>query len=272
MNMQSRADRDGKVLTLSDVFDAFLKTYETDSSRRLADLQLSSLVYGEGQCKTLTALDVEFDRLARELCDGSGGVYDDAANVLLASRYQEVIRKGNLALWEKAAESMPYTLEEWKEAVKMAYAINQTKAAAARLHPTRGGYPSRGPSAFPSSSSSSSFTTHRTAPVAVQHVQTQREQTEGERETHQWERQEGEEESAAPHEQVQQIRATTNRSMNKAADGRRWGDHLTSDQRSRLMKQGKCWLCYQHGHMASQCSDKDKAGARRPPTSKDLNL
>lgn len=265
MNLQSRADRDGRALTLTEVFDAFLKTYESDSSRRLADLQLSSLVYGEGQCKTLTALDVEFDRLARELCDGSGGVYDDAANILLASRYQEVVRKGNLALWEKAAESMPYTLEEWKEAVKMAYAISQTKAAAAKLYPTRGGYPSR--SAFPTSSTSSSFSSHRPASVAVQHVQAQGGQTEAETETYQ----EGEEELNAPPEQIQQIKAKTARPMNKATDGRRWGDHLSSDQRSRLMKQGKCWLCYQRGHVASRCPDKDKAGTRRQPTSEDLN-
>ena len=271
MNLQSRAARDSKVLTLAEVFDAFLKTYESDSTRRLADLQLSSLVYGEGQCKTLAALDVEFDRLARELCDGSSGVYEDAANVLLASRYQEVIRRGNIALWEKAAESLPYTLEEWKEAVKMAYAINQTKAAAARLHPTRVGYHSR--STTPTFSSSSSTTFHRPASVAVQHVQVEKGQSEADTDTHHWERQEGEEEPRTSSEQLQQIQARTNRPTTRTSEGRRWGDHLTPDQRSRLMRQGKCWLCYQRGHVASRCPDKeDKTAARRQPTSEDLNL
>lgn len=262
MNLSEAAVRRGMVLTLELVFQEFIDQYYTDNGLHLADLELSTLTYGKGQCKTLQATNNEFDRLAADMCRGRE--YNEATDLLLASRYQKVIRDGNFALWDKANDGQPTTLAEWKEAVKRAYAAAQRREAAYNAGSNGGrshfnpNYRASSNSHSPSSSSSSSS---RPAMASAQHVQARASESDEKGDT--WERQEGEEPSAVQSEQLQQVKTRP--------DGKRlFGSHLTHDQRIRLAKAKKCWICYKAGHIAPDCPAKDK-GAPRKPTDADLN-
>jgi hypothetical protein len=264
MNLSEAANRKGIVLTLELIFQEFMDQYYTDNGLPLADLELSALRYGKGQCKTLQATNNEFDRLAADLCRGRE--YNEATDLLLASRYQQVIRDGNFALWDKANDAQPTTLDEWKEAVKRAYAAAQRKEAAlgysaasnaSRTHFNPNYRASSNSHSSPSSSSSAS----RPAMASVQHVQARPSESDEKGVT--WERQEGEQPLAVQSEQLQQVKTRP--------DGKRlFGSHLTHDQRLRLARAKKCWICYKPGHIAPDCAAKDK-GVPRKPTEADLN-
>ena len=126
-NFQDQEAAAGRLLTLQDVFDEFMRTYHGGVSEKLAEQQLNSLVYGKGECRDLVGLDSAFDRLALELYPGSET--SKAAVSLLARIYSEAIRRGDEELWEKAMDAQPSTLEEWKVAVQNAYVIIETKKA-----------------------------------------------------------------------------------------------------------------------------------------------
>jgi hypothetical protein len=254
----------GEQLTLEALFAQFVIKYVSVFNSETADLRLCSLMYLEGKCKDLNATEVEFDSLASEMCQGAEH-YDGATNLLLASRYQEVIRKGDPDLWAKAAQMAPRprTLDEWKEAVKSALAIRQMTSSASRQHAARNNPPQR--NSFSSSSSSSSSPSSRPVTAVVQNVQARAGDADEKGET--WERQEGEEQPSGQPEQLQQVKARPGPN-----DKPRYGSHLTHDQRVRLGQAKKCWICYTVGHMAAQCPDKNKAGVPRKPTDADLNL
>ena len=93
-----------------------------------AEDMLKRLVYGQGECKDLSATDSEFDRLAEELYPG--WETQEAARRLLAVRYADIIRRGDIVLWEKAMDLQPNTVNEWKAAAQTAYAILEKKKAA----------------------------------------------------------------------------------------------------------------------------------------------
>ena len=104
-NFQDQEAAAGRLLTLQDVFDEFMRTYHGGVSEKLAEQQLNSLVYGKGECRDLVGLDSAFDRLALELYPGSET--SKAAVSLLARIYSEAIRRGDEELWEKAMDAQP---------------------------------------------------------------------------------------------------------------------------------------------------------------------
>jgi hypothetical protein len=250
--MLTRAERESRQLTLQVVFDVFVKTYEGGLSQRMAEQQLNSLVYGKGDCKDLNATDNEFDRLSQELYPGAED--STAAIALLAHCYSEIIRRGDEELWEKAMDVQPHTVDEWKAAVQNAYTVIETKKA----RQGRGradGHRVEGRTSFYSKPTPSTSASRGGAAVQVQQVE--------HGETSQGlgrERREGESESG-DEEELQQA---------KAKKTQRSGSHLTYEQRTQLMKAGKCWTCYQKGHMAVECPQKGKTGYPRKPTVEDL--
>ena len=104
-NVRNRAESEGRVLTLQDYFDDFVKTYEGALSQLTAQQQLKSLVYKKDPCRDLTATDNEFDKLAMRLYPGAQT--SEAAISLLASLYSDTIRRGDIELWEKAMDAQP---------------------------------------------------------------------------------------------------------------------------------------------------------------------
>lgn len=260
MNLMGKAERENRMLTLAELFESFIDTYEPDNGPVLADIELSSMTYGVGQCKSLASTDNEFDRLAFVMTRGQ--VYNEATDLLLASRYQDVIRRGHFEMWEMATLSTPITLDQWKAAVRKAHAVLQTRAAVrGSSGRSNNNYHQRGP--FHSSSSSSSSSSSKPAPTAVvQNVSTYGKGTVEPKET--FERMEGEQEPVGQSEELQQIQA-------KANAKRRWNPHLTHPQRVKLQELKKCWICYEAGHMAGQCPNANKPGIPRKPTDADLN-
>jgi hypothetical protein len=257
-NFTKRAEREGRQLTLQDYFDAFVRTYEGGLAQKMAEQKLNALVYGKGECKDLTAMENEFDRLAQELYPGAEE--SPAATSLLARIYSDAIRRGDEELWEKAMDAQPSTLDEWKAAVQNAYIVIETKKAHHRSargdrQETRVSYYSR---SSPSSGTSSSSFVARRGDHTVQVKKAGVEEDSSDQ-------QELEDE-----EEVQKVdvSSTSRPAFNSTRE--RLGSHLTFKARERLKELDKCWNCLQKGHRAFDCVHKGKPGYPRKPTAEDL--
>jgi hypothetical protein len=257
-NFRIRAERERRQLTLQDVFDGFVRTYEGGLAQKMAEQKLNALVYGKGECKDLTATENEFDRLAQELYPGAEE--SDAAISLLARIYSDIIRKGDEELWEKAMDAQPSTLDEWKAAVQNAYTVIETKkahhrSARADRQDVRTNYYSRS-----SSSPSTSSSAYRNDNAV------QAKKVGVEEDSH--DRQVGEE--SENKEELQKAEVSSASRPASRPTSERLGTHLTFKQRSRLAELNKCWICLEKGHRSFECEKKGKAGYPRKPTAEDL--
>ena len=253
-NFRNRAESEGRILTLQDYFDDFVKTYEGALSQLTAQQQLKSLVYKKEPCKDLTATDNEFDKLAMRLYPGAQT--SEAAISLLASLYSDTIRRGDIELWEKAMDARPSTLDEWKVAVQNAYLVIETKKAhrgeRVDRQEVRTTYFTR-----PSSSTPTPTSTYRSnSAVQVKKVGVEQDSNDAPRE-------EGEEE-------VQKAEVSSTSRPFSRSTHERLGNHLSFTQRERLKELNKCWICLKEGHRAFFCEQKGKPGYPRKPTAEDL--
>jgi hypothetical protein len=256
-------------LSLQKVFDDFVLKFESGTSRVVLQKELDNLIYGKNSCRDIYATDAEFDRLV-------GALYphldDDSPWMpLLAEKYANIFQRGDVELWGEAAKQYPNTVDDWRVAIQRAYTIRQVLTDARR--PTRGTFSS----AHHASSSSPSY---RTPTVAVNQMQGQTTIGEANGDTQTWERQEGEAESQA--EQLQHVTAAKKgpKMVGSAEQGqrntggdfrRRYGNHLTADERAALVKVGRCFNCIERGHIASRCPNLDKPTFPRKPTRDQLN-
>jgi hypothetical protein len=253
-NMQDQKRAKRERLTLQEVLDAFMKTYYGGVSEKMAEQQLNSLEYGKGECRDLVSLDSTFDRLAMELYPGAES--SKAATSLLARIYSEAVRKGDPELWEKAMDTIPTTLDEWKVAVQNAYVVIETKKAhqVRPRHEVRTTFFSRSSPSTSTSSSSSSYRSNDAVQVKKAEVEEDSHDTPGE---------EGKEEvhraevSSAPRPPFRPTHE-------------RLGGHLSFQQREQLKLLNKCWICMKAGHRAFDCQFKGKPGYPRKPSAEDL--
>ena len=277
-HLQETAERRGEELPLQTVFDQFVLKFEGGVSRVLLQQELDSLVYRRGKCKDIYATDAEFDRLVGMLYPD---LEDDAQSMpLLAKVYSDIFQRGDLTLWTEALRMQPVTVDEWKVAIQRAHTLLQILAAASR-QTGRVGYAGGRPySSFPSSSSSSTTLFSSAAPrnpvasVNEMHGRSAGDEEKGE--TYTWERKEGEEEQPTHSEQLQQVavRRGPSRAPASAATGqrgpggepaRRFGDHLSVQERSALVNMGRCFNCSEKGHIARRCPSLDKPGFPKKP-------
>ena len=252
-NLRNRAESEGKVLTLQNYFDDFVKTYEGALSQLTAQQQLKSLVYKKDPCKDLTATDNKFDKLAMRLYPSAQA--SEAAISLLAGMYSDTIRRGDIELWEKAMDATPSTLDDWKVAVQNAFLVLETKKAhrgeRVDRQEVRTTYYSR-----PSTSTSTSAY-RGDSTVQVKRVGVEGNDNDGVTR-----------DEPGNEEEVQQ--AEVSRTSSRPAFHERLGSHLTFQQRERLKELGKCWICIGKGHRAYDCEKKGKVGYPRKPTAEDL--
>ena len=248
INLRTRAKQKGIEVTLADVFASFLKTYDGTTSRVMAEAKLDSLVYGKGTCKDLSAMDSEFDRLAQILYPGAED--QPVAMSMLGRLYGDILLRGDPLLWEKAMERGPTNVDEWRSAAQSAYNILETKRLYSPSH--RGGRSPYGAKHYHSSSSSSfsspsSAGKRATATLKLQQAYLNPGGVDSDGE-------EGDTEQGKDEEELAKA---------DAARAIRYGSHLTHNERQALMKLGKCWTCYQKGHISKECPQKGKAGPRK---------
>jgi hypothetical protein len=262
-------ERVGTTVTLQQVFDAFLLHFDGGRTKQLVQHEYNKLVFGKGACKDLPSTDTEFDRLVGLLFPGAE--LTEAGNAMLANKYSEILREGNMELWEKTLEKNPHTLAEWKAEAQTAFTVMEIKAKAAKQNPPRGSFRN-----YQSSSSSPSTSSHGQAASSVSVHQLQHE---GDDAKLTWERQEGE--PVSP-EELQEFKAKNVRKVPKPSRSgsgsavrstSTYRAHLKDDLQDQLGALGKCFLCYKHGHIGPQCPDKAKykdVSNRRQPTSAEL--
>jgi len=243
-NLETRAQRELRALTLQEVFSSFIDTYEGGVSRGLAEQQLQGLVYRKGKCTDLSALDGEFNRLVDLLYPTAGGSED--ADLMLAVRYAEILRAGDALLWEKAVEAGPVTLREWRAAAQNAYTILAIKRAAARVE------------------SKSSFPTSRHgAPghtVRVNHAAAAGNEDNADGSL---ERDEGQPDAA--------LDAAAAKGRQGQGGGKpKQPRMLTDTQYQQVRAESRCFQCYQTGHRAKDDACPEKGQPRRKPAPGEL--
>jgi hypothetical protein len=248
-NLGKRAKREGRQLTLQEVFDSFVRTYQGGLTQKTAEQKLNALVYGKGECKDLVATENEFDRLSQDLYPGAED--SDAAISLLAHLYSDIIRKGDEELWGKAMDAQPSTLDEWKVAVQNAYIVIETKKAYQRREVRTPYYSKSSPS---TPASSSAYRTDNAVQAKKAAVQEDDDDPQG----------------SGGEEEVQKAELSGTSRPPVRSTHERLGNHLTFKQRELLKELEKCWNCLKKGHRAFDCEQKGKPGYPRKPTPEDL--
>jgi hypothetical protein len=243
-NHEARAQREQRALTLQELFESFIETYEGGLSRRLAEQQLETLVYRKGKCTDLSTLDGEFDRLVGLLYPTAANSED--ADLMLAIRYAAILRAGDSLLWEKAVDAGPVTLLEWRAAAQNAYTTLAIKRAAA---------------ARTESKSSSSFSTSRPGQTVRAAAMSE---GAGADEDSSLERDEGQPEAALG-------AAAAKGRQGQGADKPKPLRLLTDTQFQQVKAEGRCFQCYQQGHRAKDKECPEKGKPRRKPAPGELN-
>lgn len=233
------------------------------ATREVAREKMKRLAYGKGKAHDLLSYDAAFEELRVKLYPSSTNNKD--MNERSAEDYKDGIRRGDPQLFKEMTRCLAIrppeerlTLAACKKAASLAVEIISAdkevqKASHSRSHQWR---------------SSQSFNSWPST-ITVHNVRAQVQEGESEEET--WERLEGEEQEEVNKMQTRPSNKLPGTKVTKTGRERRWGDHLTFDLRQQLLKLGKCWLCYQRGHVARECPDKDKGGERRQPTKEELN-
>lgn len=250
-NTQKR--REGAAWTLERAFESFLETYTGGVTVALLEAELDGLRYGGENTKDLAALNARFDLLSHQLYPGS--LNEESANRMLARTYENIIRKGDFDLWEKAKNHNPVGLDEWKIAVQNAYVVLTQQRKARRERPA------------PHSTGGRSYPRPADVAVKINRMQTGGTATEGET----WERREGEEEGE--NEEAAQMQAVSKgkregRVAKAGSGGQSKGYQLTQAEREQLMRKGACFRCYMAGHLSRDCPNKGKP--RKAPTQEEL--
>jgi hypothetical protein len=245
-NLETRAQRELRALTLQEVFSSFIETYEGGVSRRLAEQQLQALVYRKGKCTDLSALDGEFNRLVDLLYPTAGDSED--ADLMLAVRYAEILRAGDALLWEKAVEAGPVNLREWRAAAQNAYTILAIKRAATRAEPK----------------SSSSFSTSRHG-VPGHTVRVNQAAAAGNEDDA-----DGSLERDEAQPEVALDAAAAKGRQGQGADKPKRPRMLTDTQYQQVRAENRCFQCYQTGHRARDDECPEKGKPRRKPAPGEL--
>jgi hypothetical protein len=239
----------GRTLLWNEVEPLFIAKMEGSQSHLLLELEFRSLTLGKGKCRDLHALEAEFDRLRLRLYPLS------EANVgmdsLLGQEYGHAIERGDSFLYTDILKmGVPISLAEWKLGAQQAFVIRQATSRSSFQSARTAGWIPRGAAQSPQESSRSKWAPAGSG-VTVNHVEAHHQQEVGNDRKHL----DDEKEPAA----LQSVNA-------QPASRRGW--RLTAEERDKLMKQGKCFICYKKaGHLARECTNKPPG---RGPSPDDL--
>jgi hypothetical protein len=231
----------------------FIELLEGPQYRLLQRAELEKLRLGQRHCKTPLFLNAEFDRLAVRLWPSGTdlAVFD----FVLGDEYGKIIERSDISLWEDIHRGLgiPQTLADWKAKTATAWAARQvvTRGRATprdNVH-RQGGY--------------WRATTRAEEKSTMNQVQTTPSEDE-----HETVSPNGLTDSGA---QLQRIQAGTNRQGDRTQPPQKKpGLFLTDDEVRKLMAAGRCFRCYQKGHVGSDPSCPGRGKPRRKPTAEEL--
>jgi hypothetical protein len=266
---QSHREREGEGFDLERAYQAFLQQYTGGLTTSLLQAELDGLQYGRGEraIKDLTALNARFDALISQLYPDSWT--HPTTSALLARAYEKIILKGDDELWQEAKRRGPVGIDEWKVAVQEAFVLlrelrarGNPRADSSRYASGAGG----GSRGFSQRSTPSSGAGHQPAASARVNGLQAEEGEEGET----WERGEGESEA----ESLQQLGTGAKKGAQASSShtGRKEnrGRPLSDAERTQLRAAGRCFQCFQQGHVARDESCPGRGKPRRKPTGEEL--
>jgi hypothetical protein len=242
----------GRTLFWNEVEPLFITKMEGSHSHLLLELEFRSLTFGRGKCRDLHALEAEFDRLRLRLYPLSE--VDAGMDSLLGQEYGYAIQRGDAALYTEVLKNgVPSSLAGWKLGAQHAFVIRQATSRAP-IHSARGApWIPRG-AAPPVQDGSRGRWPSTGSNASMHHMEAQYGASSGSN------RQHGEDEKE-PAAALQAIHDT------EPASKKGW--KLTPDEREKLSRVGKCFICYKRetGHIARNCPNKPPG---RGPNAEDL--
>jgi hypothetical protein len=234
-----------------------VEDFESKAFRELKKLELKALRLGSSEHSTVPLFTAAFDKLARLLFP-VGTVIGDS---LIADEYEELIRKSDAGMWKDIVRGgRPRSLAAWKESVANAWCTKEILAAQGAASSSksqgnsnsgwrgRGGKWNRGNEQRQNHSSG----------TAVNEMSTPG--ADGDSEA------DGRDE-AQPGSSVDVQQLQVKNKKKPANESQRM---LTGEQHAQVMREGRCFQCYQKGHRINDSACKEKGKPRRKPTAQDL--
>jgi hypothetical protein len=231
----------------------FIELLEGPQYRLLQRAELEKLRLGQRNCKTPLFLNSEFDRLAVRLWPS--GTDLTVFDLVLGDEYGKIIERSDISLWEDIHRGLgiPQTLADWKAKTATAWAARQVvtrgRAMPRDSFHRQGGY-WRG-------------TTRTEEKSTVNQVQAMPSDNEHETVTS--------DELPNSGAQLQRVQTVINRQGDRnQTPQKKPGLFLTDDEVRKLMAAGRCFRCYQKGHVGSDPSCPGRGKPRRKPTAEEL--
>jgi hypothetical protein len=233
----------------------FVELLEGPQYRLLQRAELEKLRLGQRNCKTPLFLNSEFDRLAVRLWPSGTdlAVFD----FVLGDEYGKIIERSDLSLWEDIHRGLgiPQTLADWKAKTATAWAARQVVTRGRATLTPRGNFHRQG--------GYGRGVTTTDEKTTVNQVQARAGENEDETVTS--------DELPDSGAQLQRVQAVTNRQGDRTqTPQKKPGLFLTDDEVRKLMAAGRCFRCYQKGHVGSDPSCPGRGKPRRKPTAEEL--
>ena len=236
-----------------------VEDFESKAFRELKKLELKGLRLGSPEYPTVPLFTAAFDKLARFLFPLDTVIEGSVEDNLIADEYDTLILKSDIGMWKDiVSRGRPKSLEEWKERVANAWGMKELVAIQSGASSWRSqgnsGWRGRGGkwnrvNDQRQNNSSGAAVNEISTPGADGGLQAA-----------------GRDE-AQPGASVEAQQLQVKNKKKPANESQRM---LTDEQHAQVMREGRCFQCYQKGHRIGDSACKEKGKPRRKPTVEEL--
>ena len=230
-----------------------VEEFESKAFRELKRLELKALRLGSSEHPTVPLFTAAFDKLARFLFPVGTVIEGTIGDSLIADEYDELIRKSDVGMWKDIVRGgRPRSLAHWKESVANAWCTKEIlaaqDAASSSKSQGKGSWRGRG----------GKWNRGNEQRAAVNEVSTPG--ADGDSEA-------AGKDEAQPGASVEAQQLQVKNKKKPANESQRM---LTEEQHAQVMREGRCFQCYQKGHRIGDSACKEKGKPRRKPTVQEL--